>query len=598
MAKQSEATLLLKIKSAGESVLSKTKSALTDLRTWAAAAFAALTSGAAVMAFKEAEEATNRLNQALINNGIYSKELAGDYEKMAKELQGVTIYEDDAIKAAQAQMQAYLGQTRISKELMTATLDLAAAKKMDLASAAEMVGKSVGTSTNALARQGIELDKNLPKSERMTKVIEGLQKAYGGQAEAQAQGLGSLTQMKNAVGDLLEAVGEKLAPFIIRGAQAITTLAQAITSNQDVVFYFEMALQMIAKVAATLKLQFLVLKDVITATFDALYGAITAIASGDFKGAIDAIAQSFGRLPDEISGRYKTFRADMATIDDIYVQQKLRKQQEEIANTKRSEERRKEIQAEGLASDDEFFKARDAKELEKLMTHERLKNDVHLAEMNRRIANEKDETKRLELELEKRRYMDEKYREDDRTSGGVMNEYIRALGIKRVGDFLTMLNDMEGMQNSKNKLLVGVGKAAAIANIAINTANASMGAHAAMSSIPVVGPGLGVAAASSIIAYGAERSANVAGIQLAEGGIVKATPGGVHAIIGEGGRDEAVIPLDDRGGPLMGTTINMVVYGGVMGDAAQAREFMKAVDEGLFRLRQSNESIAFDRGVI
>ena len=36
-------------------------------------------------------------------------------------------------------------------------------------------------------------------------------------------------------------------------------------------------------------------------------------------------------------------------------------------------------------------------------------------------------------------------------------------------------------------------------------------------------------------------------MQLAEGGIVKATPGGTPAIIGEGGQDEAVIPLDRMG---------------------------------------------------
>jgi len=47
--------------------------------------------------------------------------------------------------------------------------------------------------------------------------------------------------------------------------------------------------------------------------------------------------------------------------------------------------------------------------------------------------------------------------------------------------------------------------------------------------------------------------------RLANGGIVKARPGGMLATIGEGGQDEAVIPLDrmkDFGGGGKGITIN------------------------------------------
>jgi hypothetical protein len=47
---------------------------------------------------------------------------------------------------------------------------------------------------------------------------------------------------------------------------------------------------------------------------------------------------------------------------------------------------------------------------------------------------------------------------------------------------------------------------------------------------------------------------------LANGGIVKASPGGTLALIGEGGRDEAVIPLDRAGG--MGNNVTINVNGG------------------------------------
>jgi hypothetical protein len=48
---------------------------------------------------------------------------------------------------------------------------------------------------------------------------------------------------------------------------------------------------------------------------------------------------------------------------------------------------------------------------------------------------------------------------------------------------------------------------------------------------------------------------------LANGGIVKASPGGTLALIGEGGRDEAVIPLDRMGG-MGGNNVTINVNGG------------------------------------
>jgi hypothetical protein len=50
--------------------------------------------------------------------------------------------------------------------------------------------------------------------------------------------------------------------------------------------------------------------------------------------------------------------------------------------------------------------------------------------------------------------------------------------------------------------------------------------------------------------------------ELAEGGIVKASAGGTLALIGEGGSDEAVIPLSGRNMPNMGNTFNIYVNGG------------------------------------
>ena len=77
-------------------------------------------------------------------------------------------------------------------------------------------------------------------------------------------------------------------------------------------------------------------------------------------------------------------------------------------------------------------------------------------------------------------------------------------------------------------------------------------------------------------------------------------PGGIQATIGEAGQAEAVIPLDEFGGAggAMGTTVNITVNGGLLGDQSSARELAVAIDEELFNLRKNNESLAFDTGLI
>ena len=71
-------------------------------------------------------------------------------------------------------------------------------------------------------------------------------------------------------------------------------------------------------------------------------------------------------------------------------------------------------------------------------------------------------------------------------------------------------NELVALQNSKNKSLAAIGKAAAIFQITNDTARGAMSAYASLAGLPVVGPALGAAAAAAVIAYGAERIAGVA----------------------------------------------------------------------------------------
>ena len=150
---------------------------------------------------KKLEAASGKNTKALINQ--------------AAALQQVTIFGDEVIISAQALIGAYTDDEEQLKKATEATLDLAAAKGMDLNAAADLVGKSLGSSTNALARYGVEVRGVRGSTERLESLTTNVARLFGGQARAATDTLsGSIEQMKNAIGDANEILGEEFVPII------------------------------------------------------------------------------------------------------------------------------------------------------------------------------------------------------------------------------------------------------------------------------------------------------------------------------------------------------------------------------------------------
>ena len=210
-------------------------------------------------------------------------------------------------------------------------------------------------------------------------------------------------------------------------------------------------------------------------------------------------------------------------------------------------------------------------------------NELQLKEINQKLKNEEDYHVK-QRKLAKKAALLEKIRkqkEDEET-------------LKARDKFLSQ---MSSLQSSNNALLAAAGKAAAIAQISISTPEAA--AQGYKWGMALGGPGLAAAFQGLAYAAGAANIAKVAGVKLAEGGIVMPTQGGTQATIGEGGRAEAVIPLPDNFDPDsggVGGRITINFNGVVMGDEEQARRFVREIDNGLLKLRQNNESVAFDAG--
>ena len=179
------------------------------------------TIGGVISAYNEQQLAEKKLEQAL---GGVNKGLLGQ----ASALQQVTTFGDEAIISAQSLLAAFVKDEDQLKKATVATLDLAAAKGMDLNSAADLIGKTLGSSTNSLSRYGIEVEGVVGSTQRLDTLTNNIANTFGGQATAQADTLsGSIEQMKNAIGDTSEAIGLSMAPAVISIAKLIKSAAEA-----------------------------------------------------------------------------------------------------------------------------------------------------------------------------------------------------------------------------------------------------------------------------------------------------------------------------------------------------------------------------------
>tara|TARA_R110000737_G_scaffold56106_1_gene80163 strand:- start:3780 stop:5654 length:1875 start_codon:yes stop_codon:yes gene_type:complete len=98
------------------------------------------------------------------------------------------------------------------------------------------------------------------------------------------------------------------------------------------------------------------------------------------------------------------------------------------------------------------------------------------------------------------------------------------------------MGQMSQLMNTNSRKQFEIGKAAAIAQVAIDTPKAAMSAYSAMAGIPIIGPALGVAAAGSAIASGVAQMQNIKSQSM--GGGSNASAGGIQAASGGAGDDQ------------------------------------------------------------
>jgi hypothetical protein len=188
-----------------------------------------LAAAVAVVAF--AKKAMEAYDQQVKAEASLTAALGGREDMMrriamtASDLQKRTLFGDEkSIEAASRLAQNIGANEKAIKQLLPLVADFASAKGMDMATTADLVGKTLASSTNLLSRYGLQIEGAVGSTERLESATRALEKAFGGQAEAAAKaGLGPLTQLKNIIGDYTEELGKA----IVKSEQWAKTIEMA-----------------------------------------------------------------------------------------------------------------------------------------------------------------------------------------------------------------------------------------------------------------------------------------------------------------------------------------------------------------------------------
>lgn len=154
---------------------------------------------------KEAEEASRvwtNLEGAVENAGVSFDRVRPRIEAAAKAVQASTRFSDEQYAEALTEVISITNDYTGAVQNMDVVLDLAARKKIDLVTAAQLVGKAMVGETGTLARYGIVVRDGAD-------AIELMRERMRGAAEQDGKSLaGQLQRLRNEWADIKEAVGE------------------------------------------------------------------------------------------------------------------------------------------------------------------------------------------------------------------------------------------------------------------------------------------------------------------------------------------------------------------------------------------------------
>lgn len=451
--------------------------------------------------FSELEQSSMQLSMAMKNLGVYTEESFKAMQEYAAKQSETTAFSREQVQNTMALLTTFGLYGKKLEEVAQGAMNLAVARHMDLNSAAMLLGRAYDGNTTMLKRYGITIHDTGDSAKNFEQVMHLMQERFGGAAAAQAQTYaGKVAIMTHNFDELKVKIGTELLPV----AEAwLDWINKAITPGTQ-----------IEKLKAR---QTLLAADMATM---ATHGGVLAKETQHYKD----LKKELGEVEAALKREQALLKAEPPPPKQ--------------PPPRFGGPEKKPVQQEG-GLNDMRIEAREASRI----TNEAL--DEQLEKYTSTKAQEKEiEGTRLAAELE---------------AAGRHQDALAVIAARKVKvDKLTNAELREGaaqtfgfissLSNMKNKELAAIGKAAAISQATINTYAAASASY--KWGTQWGGPPLGSVMAALAIAAGMAQVANIAGVQLAEGGIVRARPGGVQATIGEGGQDEVVAPLSKLRGML------------------------------------------------
>lgn len=181
----------------------------------------------AVRAFGQQEKAELTLRAALQANGREVDNLFNRYSEFASEMQRVSVVGDETTLAMLSQAESF-GLTADSAErAVRNSIAMQSAFGVNAQSALRYTAALEEGNATMLTRYIPSLREISDESERVAEAQRILGNAFSA-AEAEAQGsTGQMIQMKNAIGDFMEVVGEVISDAILPFVRRIKELAEA-----------------------------------------------------------------------------------------------------------------------------------------------------------------------------------------------------------------------------------------------------------------------------------------------------------------------------------------------------------------------------------
>lgn len=597
-----------------------------------------------------AEKTENMLANALKNSGKYTKQRMDGVKAYASELSKLSVYSTGEIIDSQRMLVQYGLTGQALEDVQKAVLDLASAKGMDLNEATQNVGKSIATTNNVLGRYGITIKGAANETERASQIVSGINTMFGGSAQAAIQGFdGQWKQMTNSINDVKESLGAALLPAVTKMVSAFKGLMDWVNASPGRIEVFRIALMAIAGAFIAMKLAalgfmaasglgiliaiagYIILNwEKVKAYFN-IFWAYIKIGFLKMSGIImDAVYYSFYIWIQSMNAFIVAYNKITGKhIDTIGVikdklkasaKEQLAIEEEKLKGLKDLASREQEVrtsaipgagggaggESEGGGGED--LSAIYARQMESLMTYKDQVAAIELAADSSLYvqklellteylgATETMNTLALANKLQQQKQYDKAAELLERAK----LKAEEARNSKRLQDFQTWASYMSGAQNSHVQAIWGVWKASAVAEATINTYKAATGAYAALSSIPFVGPILGVAAAGAAIAWGMEQVHNILATpppRAETGGLVLGSPEGSTFTVGERSKSEAIIPLEnpiamDKLRGVMGNEIHLhLEVENLYGGSDVPVQTIEAIDRGFYRLLQDKRSM-------